>query len=44
VRKAEVDFGAGLATVTYAEGRVTVEQMIAALGQWWYSATVLPER
>jgi len=44
VRKAKVDFWTASATVTYAEDKVRVEAMVAALSRAGYSATVVSSR
>jgi copper chaperone CopZ len=44
VRRVEVDFWKASATVTYAEGRVDVDEMVAALSRAGYAATIAAQR
>jgi copper chaperone CopZ len=44
VKKAKVDFGRASATVTYAEDKVRIETMVAALSRAGFSATVVSSR
>jgi len=44
VRKAEVSYWKASATVTYAEGSVGADEMVAALRRAGYSGTVVSSR